>query len=242
MNRIFIFQSIVIGILSHYVGTSFHPIFTFILNSIFSFILYNEWQTFLFFDYFRNARITNAFQTYISTNLVKSSYLLGLCPICLYLITDYDNISSQKGITYIKNMGAIYASLDFSALAYNQKMSQNTVIHHLGVVLFFFANLFDSYHKSSISRMIMLYAIYSTFAYLVNYQLACRLLTPISRYFYFSSFSIYSFLCFLNWTEQFTFLANEMDRFDVKIYSIILAFIVLDDLILLKWLLKRSIL
>jgi hypothetical protein len=197
------------------------------LNNIWEQILYNEFLS-LPYDI---GKIS-----YISTNVVKSNYLLGLCPICLSLLSNFEN----HDIQYVKNLGAIYAAIDFAALFYNQKMSMNTIIHHITVVLFFALNLFDNYEEGSISKMIMIYAIFSTFAYLVNFCLGVRLVYRLPRVLYRGVFLLYFFVCLLNWKHQVEFMFQYSERILVKCYGILLFFVIYDDMVLLQWLLKKT--
>ena len=231
----YILQSLFLGIISYTEAIYFHPILTFLLNSMLVVALYNIWEQILYNDLV-TIRYDPGKMSYISTNVVKSNYLLGLCPICLSLLLNFE----KHDIQYVKNLGAIYAAIDCAALFYNKRMSTNTVIHHITVVLFFILNLFDTYQDGSISKMIMIYAIFSTFAYLVNFCLGLRLLTSLPRILYRGVFFLYFFLCLANWKYQFEFMLEYFERPLVKCYGLLLFFVIYDDMVLLHWLSKKT--
>jgi hypothetical protein len=231
----YILQSLFLGVFSYIEAMYLHPVLTFIINSFLVMALYNIWEQILYNEatvHYDPRKIS-----YISTNVVKSNYLLGLCPICLFLLLNFDD----HDIQYVKNLGAIYAAIDFAALFYNKRMTTNTIIHHITVVLFFVLNLFDTYKDGSISKMIMIYAIFSTFAYLVNFCLGLRLMFPIPGILYRGVFFLYFFLCIANWKHQFEFMFEYFERPLVKCYGLLLFFVIYDDMVLLQWLSKKTL-
>ncbi len=241
MLEFYLFQCLCVVTWSIFEATFFHPIFTFFLNTVLSYNLYQIWEQGLMEKLLASTatshhQISNTRMTYISTNVVKSNFLCALSPLCLYLLYDHNQCSAA----YIQNLGAIYASLDCSALFYNRAMSWTTVMHHCVVIVFFFLNLMDDYQTISIGQMIMKYAIYSTFAYLVNFCLGVRFLHPIPRAMYFFTFCLYLFLCLFNWAEQFAFVRDYNDQWTVRMYILLLLFVVYDDIMLMSWLLQKA--
>ncbi len=135
---------------------TFSPFMTFVISTVIVIFLY--FNNHVLLDYYY-PRLQHHQKTYIVTNIVKSFVLFILLLFSIPILQEiyyynYWNVSS------IKNLGSMYASLDFSSFFYNQKMSKNTIYHHLSVILFFSINLWDSYSPSSVSRLIMLYAIF----------------------------------------------------------------------------------
>lgn len=233
-------------------------IFNFILNSAFLllyFINNDPFVTFLFSSllimllYFNNhiildyyyPRLSFVKKTYIITNIVKSISLFILLTLSFPIL---QNIYYYKywDVHNIKNLGSMYASLDFSSFFYNKKMSTNTIYHHLSVILFFIINLKDTYSESSISRLIMLYAIFSSVAFHINLLLGIRYLVNINSFTYKVSSLLYLLSSVTNWLVQFYFIINQKyNNIQLVIYLIILKYIISDDIMLLKWLQKKSI-
>uniref|UniRef100_A0A7S4F235 Uncharacterized protein n=1 Tax=Chrysotila carterae TaxID=13221 RepID=A0A7S4F235_CHRCT len=84
----------------------------------------------------------------------------------------------------IRNLGVLYAIPDFVSLFLVSRMAFSTKLHHVCVVVFMVANLFNDYSDDGVGRALVVYAVFSTFAYLVNLLLASRFLQvvePTSR-------------------------------------------------------------
>lgn len=231
-KAVYLIQVFILFQISLFQSIFFHPCLTFFSNTLLSYLLYCIWENILFHEDVTTMTLTKERKTYISTNIVKSNYLMSLVPLCFFLLTDFDN---QK-LSFIRNLGAIYASVDCAALKYNKNMSINTIIHHLAVVAFFFVNLYDNYEvPASVSKMIMIYAIYSTFAYLVNYCLAIRFFYEPSLFLYVICFASYAGFCCINWYQQLVFIYQYINYFHVKVYSSVLVAVMYDDISLLRW-------
>jgi len=217
---------------------TFSPFMTFVTSTAIVIFLY--FNNHVLLDYYY-PRLQHHQKTYIVTNIVKSFVLFILLLFSIPILQEiyyynYWNVSS------IKNLGSMYASLDFSSFFYNQKMSKNTIYHHLSVILFFFINLWDSYSPSSVSRLIMLYAIFSSAAFHINLLLGLRYLIQIPPTIYKICGYIYFISSLMNWITQLYFLTNQKyNNIILGIYLIILKYIITDDIILLQWLKRKSI-
>ena len=217
---------------------TFSPFTTFFLSSLIVLFLYYNNHIMLEYYY---PNIPYQKKTYIVTNIVKS-YILFI--LFLFSIPILNNIYYYNywDISLIKNLGSMYASLDFSSFFYNQKMSKNTIYHHLSVILFFIVNLMDTYSPNSISRLIMLYAIFSSIAFHVNLLLGLRFLVNISPITYKICTFSYLISSLINWVIQLYFIMNQKyNNIILCIYLIILKYIITDDIILLQWLKHKSI-
>ena len=174
---------------------------------------------------------------YRAVNIAKSFVLL-LCSVpCLYIMSD---------IVYLKTVpvemthvaGAIYASLDMSALIYNPYNHISTNVHHVVVQIMYYYCLYHNWDSDTLSKPIVVYASFSAWAYLVNGRLAIRqmkmnsfLRTAIALV----ALTVYSLCCLSNWSFQTYLLLNNSYDYTL-LYVTCLGFIVYDDLKLLRYL------
>ena len=121
-------------------------------------------------------------------------------------------------------------------------MALSTKIHHLCVVVFMVVNLFSTYEEETVGRALVVYAIFSTFAYLVNMLLASRFLPVAPKTSFLLSvlaFIVYAGCLGVNWTWQIAFcgrLGATKPSFGLVVYIALITLIVYDDCILVKWL------
>ncbi len=178
---------------------------------------------------------------YVLSNLIKSAVLLVYCPLVartLYLAFAHDDWSTRR----IRSMGTLYAIPDFVSLLIVRRMAFTTKLHHVVVVIFMVANLFITYEEETVARALMVYAVFSTFAYLVNLLLASRFLpvpSVVSRLMSLLAFSIYAVCLALNWAWQLSYLwrlACRSITAGLVIYCAAMSFVVYDDLVLIRWL------
>lgn len=182
---------------------------------------------------------------YVVCNFVKSAILcmLGLrsLPILLKVVLTFPQTPIFTNVSEIKNLGSIYTALDSSSIFYNTKMSYTTLCHHIAVIIFYIFNLYDSYDKNSICLLIMLYAIFSSFGFLVNFLLGLRFIYNINKIYYKICFSFFLITSLINWIIQFTYYRyNNYDNNYIHMYIFLLVFIIYDDIILLRWLKNKS--
>ena len=114
-------------------------------------------------------------------------------------------------------------------------------MHHLVVCVFNAFSLYNDYGESNVCRAIMVYAVWSTFAYLVNLLLASRFVSTsplVSMVLSALALGIYSACCALNWSWQVWFLLGlvRIKYFQVGAYCLLMSMLVWDDYILMRWL------
>lgn len=203
------------------------------------FYKYSEYEFFPI-ENFRSLPIHK--KTYVVTNVVKSSFLLLLCGLSLNTLS-YIALPqwNEEQIRYMKNLGALYSALDFTSIFYNQQMSQSTLLHHLCVLLFFGINYVDAYEKNSVCRLIMFYAMFSSASFYVNLVLGLRFILNVPPLAYALSFVAFlSSTCF-NWSVQIISIMNvSYPKISLFLYLLSLSFIAVDDIILLRWLWRKS--
>ena len=147
-------------------------------------------------------------QVYFVSNILKGG-VLGIFSYNAYnILKNYYNYSLWNKYD-IKLLGAMYASLDMISTINVHKMQLNTIIHHIVVqILYLSALIFLDFGEDTVSKGIVIYAIFSTFAFIVNIYLALRLIY-FDKYYLkilasISSF-IYQVCCALNWGYQVYF-------------------------------------
>lgn len=182
---------------------------------------------------------------YVLSNLIKSAALLAYTPtaaVLLYHACVHDDWDTPR----IRAMGVLYAIPDAVSMLLVTRMATSTKVHHLCVVLFMVVNLFVSYEEETIGRALVVYAVFSTFAYLVNLLLASRFL-PISPAVSLTlsvlALVIYAACLALNWTWQIRFLyclvlkgPSAVHSTFIVIYLALISQVVRDDVILVRWL------
>lgn len=184
-------------------------------------------------------------KTYRVVNFTKSICLGIASPYAFYLL--YCIINTIKYNIYILYfVSSLYASLDASALLYNENMHISTIIHHIVVQIFYYYGTYIDWNINSLSNLILIYAIFSTFAYLVNMRLVLRksnvsnktvaIINDISLF-------IYCISCFLNWSLQlyYTYITNFIEPiYYVMTYLLFIGLIAFDDIKLIKYLYLKS--
>jgi len=188
---------------------------------------------------------------YVLSNLIKSAVLLAYCPSCVYTLyraMAIDDWSTPR----IRNMGVLYAIPDAVSLLLVSRMAWSTKVHHLCVVAFMVANLFVTYEEETIGRALVVYAIFSTFAYLVNLLLASRFL-PVSPKLSLTlsalALLVYSGCLGVNWAWQLRYLhrllfaqqggVSLVHGSSIAIYLALISQVVWDDCVLVRWLWKN---
>eukprot|EP00659_Diplonema_papillatum_P004127 gene4127-6420_t len=141
---------------------------------------------------------------YTISNLIKTGMLAAITPFSiqgLIKIIVADNWETIK----IRNLGCLYAIPDFVSLLVVRRMQWTTIFHHICVCLFNYANVNNDYANVNACRLIVVYAIFSVFAYSVNMLLASRFLgfaRQVSRYLSGVALVIYVSCCAINWSWQ----------------------------------------
>jgi hypothetical protein len=180
-------------------------------------------------------------QFYVLSNLIKAAVLAALVPhslLTLYEVVTYNRWDN----TSIRNLGSLYAMTDLVSLILVRRMGRSTIIHHVCVVLFNIYSMMNDYTQPTVCRCVMVYAIFSSWAYLVNLLLATRFLglsKGVTRALTAISFVIYSLSCAINWTWQVYYIAYLFQvnpHWSLFGYILCMISVVWDDLILNRWL------
>ena len=98
----------------------------------------------------------------------------------------------------------------------------------------------NDYKQENICRRVVSYAIFSTFAYLVNLLLASRFLgipKGVSKYFFLIALLVYVSCCGINWAWQLHYsyrLFTHFFHWSIIVYMSMLGMVVYDDIVLIK--------
>ena len=176
---------------------------------------------------------------YVLSNLIKSAVLLAYCPLAartLFLAL----VRGQWSTPRIRQLGVLYAIPDAVSMALVERMAWSTKVHHVCVVAFMVVNLFNTYEDETVGRALVVYAIFSTFAYLVNLLLASRFLPVAPRLSLAMAVTaciIYAGCLAINWTWQVAYLyrlATTNPTPGLLVYISAISLVVYDDCVLVK--------
>ena len=173
---------------------------------------------------------------YIQKNIVKGVYLmiLSVCTTLYFCFFPWDN-------TVLKTLAACYVSNDIVGL-YMVKLPTSTKIHHATSGMFLIFTYTLDFLVSEVGSLLVYYTYFSSLAFAVNIYLGLRLcfeihppwlndLRNFCKWWYLT-------VCFLNWTTQLYMMSGL--NLQVGVYSSMILLIVLDDVVLLKWLFKED--
>eukprot|EP00123_Amoebidium_parasiticum_P021584 comp6994_c0_seq1/m.2729 comp6994_c0_seq1/g.2729 ORF comp6994_c0_seq1/g.2729 comp6994_c0_seq1/m.2729 type:complete len:327 (-) comp6994_c0_seq1:90-1070(-) len=183
---------------------------------------------------------------YVLSNLIKCVLLAAFSPYCVVLLRD-TLVMNEWPSTRIRNLGALYAITDFTSLLVVRRMQWTTVLHHVCVVVFNAFSMRNDYSEENVFRLVMVYAVCSTFAYMVNLLLASRFLHVGEKAAYVLSniaLVVYGSACCMNWAWQLYYLRRLVmisNHWSIYFYVVLIGFVIYDDLILNRWLCHNAI-
>ena len=178
--------------------------------------------------------LSEARQFYVLKNLIKAYYLAFLVvigalfafvPILLY--GRYDNRS-------IRILASLYVSNDFVGLWRVEKLATTTRLHHMTSFVFLLMAWQADFQTQRVARMLFFYCYLSAISFPVNLYLGLRFcsdeeprrLRAIAKW-------TYAIGCLLNWSLQWKLFEHSTEAY---CYLALLALIVYDDVVLLRWL------
>ena len=185
-------------------------------------------------------------QRYITKNIVKSVLLCFISVITVKPL--YDIILYNKwNNSIIHTLGSLYVSNDILGLLCIPDLPRSTKFHHIVTTLLLFLNFNIDYTEINtssieIGKLLVVYVIFSSYSFLVNYTLGYRFLTSSNskRLAQLKKVSYYIYLlsCIINWSIQLVFLYRfkNISVFTKLVYIGVMMPIVNDDIVLLSWL------
>ncbi len=216
--------------------------------------IYNEFSIVFYittFMYYILERILNKFsisfksinpnhkKMYVVKNYVKSFFLACLCTS----IGDFLNLlNGTLDLMFIKRCAAYYMMNDIIGLLIVKKLPTTTKIHHITTSLCGLAIIMKESNNLDILTLIVLYAVFSSIAFCVNFYLALRIYskkTKLKQVCSITSFWVYLFSCIISWIFQLCMAHTVLPT--VPLWHSLLYFAFLysvgrDDIILMKWL------
>jgi len=184
---------------------------------------------------------------YVLSNLVKSAVLFYYVPFAvhsLYAIM----VKEEWDTSRIHRLSVMYAIPDFVSLILVKRMAKTTIVHHLLVVIFMIISVNNNYKNDNICRAIVVYAIFSTFSYLVNLLLASRFVDNVAGNILTASISFIAFctyvICiFFNWSWQLWYIRKNVYEtpISITIYTSAISLLAYDDILLTRWLMYNTI-
>lgn len=188
---------------------------------------------------------------YVVKNIIKSISLAYLSAITIPYIFDYINME-EINVDLTRWWGTIFVANDLTALFMVKNLPSNTRNHHLMTTLLLQVVFLFNGNELEIVKFIVIYTIFSYYAFLVNLYLACRFLeldNPESKkYITVFNKSIdalrilayynYGICLLVNWSFHIYNLMYIISSIRIShlIYFFLLVPIIKDDLILLSWL------
>ncbi len=191
---------------------------------------------------------------YVVANLSKSFFLGCMAISSRYWIGTlyaygYDIMENIN----TKRCGMMYISTDLVALLVVPKLPRSTKLHHITTILLIISvTTYNLEVKGfagvlGVFKMAILYGIFSTMAYLVNAYLALRVVYTDTRWLRLlvkMSLWPYVLCCALNWTVHLVWMVSLIVGFHISVYNVLyfltILLLVNDDIVLIKWLIKRK--
>lgn len=225
----------------------------FLLNSYIIFNMYNPMKRYLS-KYPKFKGYDDNKQFYIIKNLIKA--LSMTCIFSMLITVVIPNVLNGIWVDYHNRiLGAFYVSNDLAGLFAVPNLPSSTKFHHYtSTTLFTLICILSTEKEENISRLIVIYTIFSCIPYLVNSYLALR-------FFYYRgenltsnqrkqnsvldlnrriAYYIYLVCCFFSWLYHTDFFIRRLIFGTMSlpyiIYYLLLIPIVNDDIILLRWL------
>jgi len=176
---------------------------------------------------------------YVVKNFIKSFFLAGLCT---QLGKFFVLLDGTLDLMFIKRCGIYYIMNDVIGLLLVKKLPTTTKIHHMTTSLCGFAVIMKESNNLDVLTLIVLYAVFSSIAFCVNFYLGLRIYSTdirLKRYMSNTSFWTYLLSCIINWILQ-CYLAIQVVQvvpfYHTLFYLGFLYSVGKDDIILMKWL------
>ena len=218
------------------------------------FEIYNEFSVIFYitsFSYFLLEKLLNKFvksfreinpehkKMYVVKNFIKSFFLACLCT---QLGNFFELMNGALDLMFVKRCAVYYIMNDVIGLLLVKKLPTTTKIHHMTTSICGFAVIMKEANNLDVLTLIVLYAVFSSIAFCVNFYLGLRIYSTDIRFKrYMSNISFWTYLlsCIVNWILQ-GYLAIQVSQI-VPIYHTLfyLGFLYSvgkDDIILMKWL------
>lgn len=162
--------------------------------------------------------------------------------LCTHLGKFFELLDSALDLMFVKRCAVYYIMNDIIGLLLVKKLPTTTKIHHITTSLCGFAIIMKESNNLDVLTLIVLYAVFSSIAFCVNFYLGLRIYSTdikLKRYMSNISFWTYLFSCIINWILQ-CYLASQVIQivpfYHTLFYLAFLYSVGKDDIILMKWL------
>lgn len=184
---------------------------------------------------------------YILNNLMKSGMLIYLTCVSLHEIQKIFRISGwQEHKQILINFSGLYTITDIiGTIIVFQKMRTKTIIHHIGVYAAFISIVLEVFPTDTYDfvHSIVIYGIYSSFAFSVNMYLALFHILTDTRLICKVSLINYKVVCLLNWITQLYILSHLLYQYNIVSSLIVISLLfawIPDDIALMKTMNERT--
>ena len=193
-------------------------------------------------------------QWYVIANLSKSFFLAVLTLSTRYWKGSYlalyrDEFQRME----LKRCMMMYIATDVVALYMVPKLPKSTILHHIATasICVIFAGV-DVSIKGwdgllGVCKMSLFYGVFSTITFTVNAYLALRVVYPNAKWLILLvKFSLWVYIacCAGNWTIHGLWVVGVVLNLEISVYTVlyllVISAMVHDDIVLIKWLIKRS--
>ena len=193
---------------------------------------------------------------YVVANISKSFFLLCIALSPRFWIWCYEGFlldNWPSSLLFIKRCSILYLTTDVVALYMVPKLPSSTIIHHITTtVLILTVGASNIRVKGTVGflgacKMAVLYGSFSSVPYLVNAYLGLRVVYSKKWWMYElcrASLITYIICCCLNWLTHLLWIlgywGNSELSLPIILYLVLMMAMVNDDIVLIKWLLRKS--
>ena len=193
-------------------------------------------------------------QWYVVANLSKALCLAIISFSSRYWVGVYREFYLDEFQTLeLKRCMMVYVATDVVALYTVPKLPKSTILHHIAtttlsvVVSGMNISLKGWDGLLGVCKMSLLYGTFSSVSFSVNAYLALRVVYPRAQWLTpLVKFSLWTYIacCAGSWTIHVLWLAGMVLNVDISLYPVlymvVISATVHDDIVLIKWLMKRS--
>ena len=191
---------------------------------------------------------------YVVANISKSFFLGCMAVSPKYWIGFHKfHVLDDFQLLETKRTVVLYIATDLVALYMVPKLPMSTVLHHVVTTALSFV-VFGLNLKIkgrggmlALAKMSLMYGIFSTIPFLVNAYLALRVVYPRSilvKLLCRISLVTYLVCCALNWSIHAMWLLGYWGDVEYSIFTVLYSFVLMcvvhDDVVLIKWLVKKN--
>ena len=183
-------------------------------------------------------------RVYVIKNIVKSVILFYICVRDhLYIYKLFSNITdSNIWVLFdsnIKQSLISYCVIDMMGLFCIRNLPIRTKIHHTIVISVTLACIYQALLSIEVIRLLFIHGVLSCVSFPVNLLLGLRLISR-DNYYSFKKFCaiLYTLNIIISLYYQYTYAISV--TYNYYIHGILLAPVIIDDLILMKWLIVKK--